>query len=517
MKNLAVFPTTLFLLAFAAAPFAARAQGGASRPRTVSGNSPGVSAVERRTPPPKETTAPAPKTIAPKSSNASGATSSAHPAPSLTNPVGMTNAQTISPAQTATPNLAAAAIAPTLPAHKLAVNDIRARIAEAQRLLATRAKPSSATIAAQVAPPVPLPTPAAANSAHSVTTNSAFAPSASPTPNSAAAPNSSALNAVFAPKPAPTPFVKPIYFVTVAALETEAKKPQIHLVTLSKDFFLTRGATTTLTTSLGAIVRVQILRANGVNTALSITDMSGHQFAPLVVEYPIERGGAFRENAYYTSAHPALLSPELVKTGQNYVRTMLDLAAKRLKDKGFFINPQIVDVAEHLCVVEHVDHDRFRREDRRSLFEEIYSLYALNELYTYRFSVSSAGAGGMVQMIPSTYFMIRNMHPKAGLNPDFVAGMRNHGNALEAMLLYMQDTWNSLIANEEINAALTNKIATQPELLAAGYNSNPAKLAAYLRRGGDNWRALIPRETQMYLQIYGAVENLIQFKPRAEK
>jgi hypothetical protein len=33
---------------------------------------------------------------------------------------------------------------------------------------------------------------------------------------------------------------------------------------------------------------------------------------PLLVEYPIERNGLFREMAYYTSAHPALLSRDLV-------------------------------------------------------------------------------------------------------------------------------------------------------------------------------------------------------------
>src|SRR5262249_17503503 len=160
-----------------------------------------------------------------------------------------------------------------------------------------------------------------------------------------------------------------------------------------------------------------------------------------------------------------------------------------------FISPQIVDAAERLCLVEHVDHTRFRSEDRMALFNEIYSLYALNELDTYRYSVSSAGAGGMVQMIPWAYNLIRQRHSGAGLIPDFVTGMRNHGNALQAMLLYMQDTWNDLSANEDVRYALSTKMATQSELLAAGYNSNAAKLPGYLRRGGPSWKVLIPRET----------------------
>jgi len=52
-------------------------------------------------------------------------------------------------------------------------------------------------------------------------------------------------------------------------------------------------------------------------------------------------------------------------------------------------------------------------------------------------------------------------------------------------------------------------------LLAAGYNSNAAKLPGYLKRGGDGWRTLIPRETQMYLQIYKSFEGLVPLKTRA--
>jgi len=194
---------------------------------------------------------------------------------------------------------------------------------------------------------------------------------------------------------------------------------------------------------------------------------------------------------------------------------MIDLAARRLREKGNIISPQIIDVAERLCLVEHVDHDRFRQENRLALFDEIYSLFALNEPDTYRYSVSSAGAGGMVQMIPWAYSLMRQRHPGVGLTPDFVIGMRNHANALQAMLLYMQDTWNDLAGNEDVQYALSTKLATQTELLAAGYNSNAARLPLYIRRGGASWRILIPRETQVYLQIYKTLEGLVPQKPHA--
>ena len=304
-----------------------------------------------------------------------------------------------------------------------------------------------------------------------------------------------------------------IEFVTIAALEREASRT--HLITITKESFLTKGAEINTISSLGTNVSVKVLRANGVNTALTIFTPTGQSLVPLTIEYPIEKNGLFREMAYYTSAHPALLSNDLTRSGQSYVRNMLELAATRLRERGVTISPQIVDVAERLCVVEHVDHERFRAENRIALYEEIYSLFALNELDTYRFSVSSAGAGGMVQMIPWAYNLERTRHPGVGLIPDFVTGMRNHTNALQAMLLYMNDTWSELTANDEVQYALNAKIATPSELLAAGYNSNAAKLPLYLKRGGDGWRTLIPRETQMYLQIYKSFESLVPLKTRS--
>jgi len=119
-------------------------------------------------------------------------------------------------------------------------------------------------------------------------------------------------------------------------------------------------------------------------------------------------------------------------------------------------------------------------------------------------------------MIPRTYEAVRQQHPAAQLQADFVGGMRDHANALKAMLLYMNDTWTKLEESSEVQDALRTGIATKPELLAAGYNSNPVKLPTYLKDGGSNWRTLIPAETQIYLAIYGEVDRNIAFAPRAD-
>ncbi len=272
----------------------------------------------------------------------------------------------------------------------------------------------------------------------------------------------------------------------VVSLAVSDSSGDVQTLSASKEDFLTKGGEFTAVSSNGEPLKVSVVRPNYVNTAVRVRDARGRELQPLVVRYPVEKGGKLKEVAYYTSAHPAVENDAVVRAGGEYVRERLDEAARRLASKGERIDPAIIDVAERLCHVEHTDHKRFLTEDSASLFEEIRTLYALNGGDTYRYSVSSAGAGGMVQMIPPTYYAIREQFPRAGLKDDFVEGMRDHENATQAMLIYMQDTWDYLLKQEEVSAALEGGLATQVELLAAGYNSNPreaARLPLPRRRG----------------------------------
>lgn len=311
--------------------------------------------------------------------------------------------------------------------------------------------------------------------------------------------------------------VEPVIFtslIRVAYLDSNTK--QIDSYVITKDQFLAHGLATQVISASGKQVISRTIRGNGVNTPIVVTDLNGNVHLPLVVQYPRENRGVMTEMAYYVSTHPGLVTPEVVNAGRMYVRNTIDIAREQLRQKGFSIQPKFADIAERLATVEHVDHLRFRTEFHPNIYNDIFTLYALNEGQTYRYSVSSAGAGGMVQMIPSTYRMVRSLFPNAGLMPDFVEGMRNHVNASQAMLLYMQMTWNDLIANPTVYNAVQTGIASQEHLMATGYNSNPAKIPGYLNRAGADWANLIPRETKVYLQIWDSLERAVQQPARRQ-
>lgn len=304
----------------------------------------------------------------------------------------------------------------------------------------------------------------------------------------------------------------PTDYVRVAFEDRRTKA--LDYVVMSKDAFLSIESDKELTSQNGKPLRIRTIRGNGVNTPIVIFDEAGQTHQPLLVQYPVVRNGKYMETAYYMSTHPGLVTQEVVNAGRYYVRNVIEIARDRLKDKGVTIQPKVADIAERLAAVEHVDHDRFRKEPHQNIYNDIYTLFALNEGQTYRYSVSSAGAGGMVQMIPATYRMVRGWQPNVPLDPDFVEGMRNHVNAAQAMLIYMQRTWNDLKASPTVSDALASGIATPEQLMAAGYNSNPAKLPGYINRGGSNWTALIPRETKVYLQIFESIEKHVPMASR---
>ncbi len=288
----------------------------------------------------------------------------------------------------------------------------------------------------------------------------------------------------------------------------------LDFVVLTKESFLSTSSDVAVTSENGRSFVVKTIRGNGVNTPVRIVDSRGVSHLPILVQYPRVDKGIYQETAYYMSTHPGLVTPEVVGAGRIYVRNVIDIARQKLAERGIAIEAKTADVAERLAAVEHVDHLRFRTEPHQDIYNDVYTLFALNEGQTYRYAVSSAGAGGMVQMIPSTYRMVRAQFPQVPLNPNFVDGMRDHVNASKAMLLYMQWTWDDLKRRPAIADALLTNIATREQLMSAGYNSNPARLAGYISRGGPGWTNLIPKETQMYLQIFESVERHVPMRTR---
>ncbi|MBL8149278.1 MAG: hypothetical protein JNN15_05060 [Blastocatellia bacterium] len=303
----------------------------------------------------------------------------------------------------------------------------------------------------------------------------------------------------------------PVDMFTVGISIYNAKTGKISAVKMLKSDFLTKDYNEYFRFEDGTEFSIKVEQPNYVNTKLLLESKNPNLY-PLMVKYPIIKGNTFKEMAYYTPAHKALQQHDFYKIGEDYIEKTLLKASSTLKQQGYEITEKVQNLAKLLCVVEHVDHDRFRSEDQETLFNEVLALYALNKGNTYRYSVSSAGAGGMVQMIQPTYREVKASFPDVKLNSDFEAGMIDHSNAAKAMLLYLRKYNNYFLSKDSVQDAIDAGHATEEELMAAGYNSNPVRVPKTLSRG-TSWKYSLPRETQIYLTILNSLDSSITTGP----
>jgi hypothetical protein len=140
------------------------------------------------------------------------------------------------------------------------------------------------------------------------------------------------------------------------------------------------------------------------------------------------------------------------------------------------------NILKILLINEHIDPSFFKTSTMaRSLSEQVLTIIATNRERAYAYSISSAGARGLVQMIPSTYRMLQIKYPLAGLNPDFSSGMVDPVNAIMAQILLCDADWQTIslrrtIAKENIGP-----------YLAAAYNGGVGRVLSILSDDEVSW------------------------------
>lgn len=229
-------------------------------------------------------------------------------------------------------------------------------------------------------------------------------------------------------------------------------------------------------------------KTNGVNTEFEIKKPAGYKVYAIrrVVNDP---GG--RKEVVYTPYSDRLNTSEVRRAGMTYVSSVIDKALHELRARGVKsrIDPHrlVADLApkeviRRLVLIEHIDEDRFRREDFPRLVKEVYTTYGLNQGLAYNYAVSSAKARGMFQIIPKTYASMRATYPDANLKSDFVAGTKDHVNAAMAAIL-LADHDVSLIPKVMRPSVLAG--SGPGDYIASSYNGGPSRPIRILKTGGD--------------------------------
>ena len=135
-----------------------------------------------------------------------------------------------------------------------------------------------------------------------------------------------------------------------------------------------------------------------------------------------------------------------------------------------------------LLVNEHIDPGDFSEESVTGpLVERVLTVIGTNRDKAYLYSISSAGAHGLVQMIPSTYYRIAGLYSAAGLMSSFTQGMADPVNAIMAQVLLCDSDWHSI---REISDIPATKIGPY---LAAAYNGGVGRVLSVLSNDQADW------------------------------
>lgn len=240
---------------------------------------------------------------------------------------------------------------------------------------------------------------------------------------------------------------------------------------------------------------ISVRRENGINTDFACVAPAGGKV--LAVKYPVSNdGNRFGVGdpvieAVYTPYSAEIKTEEVVKAGIEVQERFVNKAYSKLKDKTVFsyafpgrkvvdIIPR--DVLQVLLMNEHIDPGEFKSAGlTRALVERVLTVIATNEEGAYAYSVSSAGARGLVQMIPSTYYLIANKYPTAGLMRDFAKGMSDPTNAVMAQILLCDSDWQAIRTRSEIPAERIGPY------LAAAYNGGVGRVLSMLTHSETDW------------------------------
>ena len=236
-------------------------------------------------------------------------------------------------------------------------------------------------------------------------------------------------------------------------------------------------------------------RENGINSDIACISPPGGKV--VAVKYPVSNEnnrfgpGDSVIQAVYTPYSAEIKTEEVIKKGIDIQNGFIEKAYSRLKDRGVmsraFAGRRLVDVIPKevlrvLLINEHIDPSEFKSAGvTRPLAERVLTVIATNRDKAYAYSISSAGARGLVQMIPSTYSLLLSRYPAAALKADFHTGMGDPVNAVMAQVLLCDSDWESIRSRIDMPADRVGPY------LAAAYNGGVGRVLSVLTHDQTDW------------------------------
>jgi hypothetical protein len=222
--------------------------------------------------------------------------------------------------------------------------------------------------------------------------------------------------------------------------------------------------------------------------------------------------------------------PEVIAAGSDYLsgriqKALDDLRARGVKSMAYpdrllaeTADPYLIKA---IVIIEHSSHvallSDFHPEKEMGDFLEYLGRRGDD---AFDSAVSSAGASGMAQFIPSTYNTLVKSRPGLGLIKDFKAGMGDHHNALKAEVAYLDECLADMPRSVR-DSVRVNPLAAAT-VMAASYNGGSVRVRKAIANWGEDWdqshtnkkgvilASSIRSETSWYVAKLKAVYQMLQ-------
>src|SRR5436309_324599 len=245
---------------------------------------------------------------------------------------------------------------------------------------------------------------------------------------------------------------------------------------------------------------------NGFNS--SITILKPENTAVVAVLYaldPKHEKELGQDAIIYSPYSSALLQPELIAAGREYLLDTIDQARSELEGVPSRALPELsLDKAAafsnedylNIVLVEHMDPGRFssitagdvalsaeKERDVARLAERILVIVGANQEDAYRFTGSYAGARGLTQFTLMGMRVVWDNYPGAGVSRDFLKATSDHVSAIKAEICLLDHDLAELSQDyPDLVASGSGKYAA-----GASYNGGPSRVRYGLQNVGVDW------------------------------
>jgi hypothetical protein len=253
-------------------------------------------------------------------------------------------------------------------------------------------------------------------------------------------------------------------------------------------------------------VRFSVHWWNGFNSSIDILEPPNTAVVGLLYALDPNRRSALRRDAViYTPFSRALLQPELIDAGREYLNEKISQSRRELrhvKSRAQFRTPLEEGVVFkdgdyfNLILAEHMDPGSFRaitgdqleleamRERRlMRLINRILVIIGSNREDAYKFTGNYASARGLTQFTPIGMRVVWNKYTEADISTDFLEATADHLFAIKAEICLLDHYLSEVL---RVHPSLSG---SGYEKYAAGacYNGGPKNVFYGLKNFGMSW------------------------------